>query len=167
MHDLDPIDYRLLASLQRDARVTQAQLAARVGLSQAAIADRLRRLEERGAILGYHARLDPRALGQELRAFVGVSVDHPRWHRGFAARVKRLPEVLECHRVAGADSYLLKVMTTSTETLDRLLSEKVRTIPGVTRTHTTVVLSAIKEDGAVPVPEPTRSRRRPRAEKAS
>jgi Lrp/AsnC family transcriptional regulator, leucine-responsive regulatory protein len=153
MNTLDQIDNQILALLQADARTTQAQIAARVGLSQPAVAERVHKLEASGIIRGYTARIDPKQVGQEVRAFIGVSVDHPRYHESFAKRVRSLPEVLECHRVAGLDSYLLKVMTRNTESLDRLICDHIRRIPGVTRTHTTVVLSSIKEEALVPLPE--------------
>jgi Lrp/AsnC family leucine-responsive transcriptional regulator len=158
---MDQIDYKLLSILQQDARTIQAELATQVGLSQPAVAERIHRLEERGVIRGYAARLNAREVGQEVRAFIGVSVDHPRYHESFAKKVNALPEVLECHRVAGLDSYLLKVMTRNTETLDRLICDQIRRIPGVTRTHTTVVLSAIKEEIAVPLMLPPTKRRAP------
>lgn len=148
---LDLIDYQILALLQENARLPQQEIASQVGLSQPAVADRVRKLEERQIIRGYRASLDARALGMDVRAFIGVGVEHPRFHEPFSRRVERLPEVLECHRVAGQDSYLLKVMTESTETLDRLISERIRTIEGVTRTHTTIVLAAVKEELQVPI----------------
>jgi Lrp/AsnC family transcriptional regulator, leucine-responsive regulatory protein len=158
--ELDPIDYQLLDLLQTDAKATQTEMAEAVGLSQPAIADRVRKLEERGAIRGYVARLDARALGNDLCAFVGVRIAHPRHNDAFIERIQKLREVLECHRVAGLDSYLLKVVTESTGTLDRLISESLRRIPGVTRTHTTVVLSTVKEETQVPLPLASRERRR-------
>jgi len=160
---LDPIDYQILDLLQTDAQTTQMDIAARVGLSQPAVADRVRKLEESGAIVRYVARVDPRAMGNDIRAFVGVRISHPRHHEPFARRILDLPEVLECHRVAGLDSYLLKVVTRDTESLDRLISDSLRRIAGVTRTHTTVVLSAVKEETRVPLqqqPEPESRRRR-------
>jgi Lrp/AsnC family leucine-responsive transcriptional regulator len=159
---LDPIDYQILDLLQTDAQTTQVDIAAAVGLSQPAVADRIRKLEESRVIRGYVARLDPRAMGNDVRAFVGVRVSHPRHHEPFARRIADLPEVLECHRVAGLDSYLLKVVTRDTESLDRLISDSLRRIPGVTRTHTTVVLSAVKEETRIPLqaPAPDAPRRR-------
>jgi Lrp/AsnC family leucine-responsive transcriptional regulator len=150
--DLDPIDYRLLTELQRDGRTTQVQLAAAVGLSQPSVAERVRKLEESGAIARYVARLDPRKMGNDIRAFVGVRISHPRHHEAFTRRVQEIPEVLECHRVAGLDSYVLKVVTRNTETLDQLISETIRRLAGVTRTQTTIVLAAVKESTEVPLP---------------
>src|SRR5712672_2493147 len=104
---MDPIDYQILDLLQRDVRTTQVQIASAVGLSQPSVADRIRKLDASGAIQGYVARLAPRALGNDIRAFIGVRVSHPRHHDAFTKRILQIPEVLECHRVAGLDSYLL------------------------------------------------------------
>jgi Lrp/AsnC family transcriptional regulator, leucine-responsive regulatory protein len=142
---MDPIDLEILERLQVDGRSTQLELAKAVGLSQPAVAERIRKLEERGVILGYAARVEAALLGKDITAFIGVGIEHPRYFEGFAKKVRGLPDVLECHRVAGAESYLLKVKTDTTRTLDRLLVEVLRTIPGVTRTQTTIVLASVKE----------------------
>ena len=115
-------------------------------LSQPAVAERIRKLEERKVIVGYSARVDAALLGLDITAFIGVGIEHPKFFDGFTKKVKGLAEVLECHRVAGEDSYLLKVKTRNTRSLDRLLVEVLRTIPGVTRTQTTIVLLPIKEE---------------------
>jgi Lrp/AsnC family transcriptional regulator, leucine-responsive regulatory protein len=148
---MDPIDYKILDLLQQDARTTQAEIAAAVGLSQPSVADRIRKLDQGGAVLGYVARLDPRAMGNDIRAFIGVRVSHPRHHDAFTRRIQQIAEVQECHRVAGLDSYLLKVVSRNTETLDELISNLLRRIPGVTRTTTTIVLATVKETTAVPL----------------
>jgi Lrp/AsnC family leucine-responsive transcriptional regulator len=142
---LDQIDYKLIELLQEDARMTQMDIAGKVGLSQPAIADRIHKLESSGYITGYAAQVDARKLGKDVTAFVGVSIGHPRHNGHFAKTIIAIPDVLECHRVTGEDSYLLKIKTDNTETLDRLISEKIRTIPGVTRTHTKIVMSSVKE----------------------
>jgi Lrp/AsnC family leucine-responsive transcriptional regulator len=151
---LDPIDYRILDLLQRDARTTQVQIASEVKLSQPSVADRIKKLDESGTVLGYVARLDPRKVGNDIRAFVGVRIAHPRHHDAFTRRIQQIPEVLECHRVAGLDSYMLKVIARDTEALDELISETLRRLPGVTRTTTTVVLATVKETTAVPIQQP-------------
>jgi len=151
---MDAIDLKIVDRLQSDGRATQLELAKAVGLSQPAVAERIRKLEERGVIRGYSAQVDAAQLGKDVTAFIGVSVEHPRYFAGFAKRVEALADVLECHRVAGNDSYLLKVRTDTTATLDRLLVEVLRTIPGVTRTHTTIVLASVKETSHVS-PDPS------------
>jgi Lrp/AsnC family leucine-responsive transcriptional regulator len=149
---MDELDFRLVDLLQRDGRATQLELSRAVGLSQPAVAERIRKLEERGVITGYAARVDATKLGKDITAFIGVSIEHPKYFEGFAKKVLALPDVLECHRVAGQDSYLLKVKSANTRTLDSLLVETLRTIAGVTRTQTVIVLSSIKEDTHVRVP---------------
>lgn len=149
---LDPIDRIIVERLQADGRATQLELAQAVGLSQPAVAERIRKLEQRGVITGYQARVDAARLGKDVTAFIGVTVDHPRHFDAFAQRVRALDDVLECHRVAGEDSYLLKVKTATTAALDDLLVGTLRTIPGVTRTHTTIVLASIKEDSRIHLP---------------
>ncbi|HEX5746731.1 MAG TPA: Lrp/AsnC family transcriptional regulator [Archangium sp.] len=143
---MDELDHRLVDLLQRDGRATQLELSRSVGLSQPAVAERIRKLEERGVITGYTARVDASKLGKDITAFIGVSIEHPKYFEGFARKVLAMPEVLEAHRVAGQDSYILKVRTRNTRTLDSLLVETLRTISGVTRTHTTIVLTSIKEE---------------------
>ncbi len=146
---MDATDERLVGLLQENGRATQLELAKEIGLSQPATAERMRKLEERGVILGYTARVDAAKLGKDVTAFVGVSIEHPKYFDAFAKKVLAHPDVLEAHRVAGADSYLLKVKTSNTGSLDKLLVEELRTIAGVTRTHTTIVLTSVKESTAV------------------
>jgi Lrp/AsnC family leucine-responsive transcriptional regulator len=142
---LDQIDYKLLDLLQQNGRISQIELAAAVGLSQPAVADRIRKLEQQGVILGFAARVDPRKLGKDITAYIGVGIEHPKHNAAFAKRILDTPDVLECHHVTGSDSYLLKVKTENTQTLDKLISEVVRRIPGVTSTRTTIVMSSVKE----------------------
>jgi Lrp/AsnC family leucine-responsive transcriptional regulator len=146
---MDSTDERLVTLLQQNGRATQADLAKDIGLSQPATYGRIKRLEESGIITGYAARVDATKLGKDVTAFVGVSIEHPKYFEAFAKKVLAHPDVLECHRVAGADSYLLKVKTQNTASLDRLLVEQLRIIAGVTRTHTTIVLASVKEETTV------------------
>jgi Lrp/AsnC family transcriptional regulator, leucine-responsive regulatory protein len=157
---MDTTDHLLVQLLQENGRATQLQLAREVGLSQPAVAERMRKLEAQGVIRGYSARVDPAALGHDVLAFVAVSLEHPKHFDAFTARVLALPYVLECHRVAGEDSFLLKVRTENTGTLDDLLVKALRTIPGVTNTKTTIVLRSIKEEIRIhtaPKPAPRRA----------
>jgi Lrp/AsnC family transcriptional regulator, leucine-responsive regulatory protein len=146
---VDVTDLRILEILQRDARATQHEIARRVRLSQPSVADRIHKLEARGIILSYVAKLDPGQLGKDITAFIGVGISHPKYFEQFGKKILAMPDVLECHRVAGSDSYLLKIRTENTRSLDRLLVEQIRAIPGVYRTETTLVLSSIKEDLAL------------------
>lgn len=158
---MDAIDCQILELLQADGRATQLEIAREVGLSQPAVAERVRKLEERGVIRGYAAKVDATMLGKDITAFVGVMIEHPRYFDRFADAVQELDEILECYRVAGEDSYLLKVKTANTRTLDDLLVGTVRTLPGVTGTHTTIALRSLKEETHIRVsPEGNGDRRK-------
>ena len=138
--ELDALDVRLLEALQQNARSTFAELAALVGLKPPAVHDRVKRLEQRGYVQGYAARVDTRRLGLGLVAFVSAyttaEVSYDAFHRAVAA----LPEVCEAHSVAGEESFVLKVITRSTGHLDDFLS-RLKAVPGIARTKTTIVLS--------------------------
>ncbi|MBI5608925.1 MAG: Lrp/AsnC family transcriptional regulator [Deltaproteobacteria bacterium] len=148
---MDVADQLILERLQQDSRITQQELAREVGLAQPTVAERIRKLEHSGVIRGYVAKVDATMLGKEITAFVGVSIEHPRYFDEFTDAVLGMDDVLECHRVAGEDSYLLKVKSATPATLDDLLVGKLRLLPGVTRTYTTIVLRSIKEETLVRV----------------
>jgi Lrp/AsnC family transcriptional regulator, leucine-responsive regulatory protein len=104
---LDETNCLLITELQRDARLTLAELGRRVGLSSPAVADRLQRLEESGTITGYHAEVDPSALGLSLSAIIRVRPS-PGQIQNVAEMAQRTPEVVECHRVTGEDCYVMR-----------------------------------------------------------
>lgn len=148
---LDTLDSKILQHLLQQGRITWADLAARLGLSAPAAADRVRRLEERGIVQGYMARLDPTRLGYDITAFIAVTLEHPRDREPFLAQVKALAEIQECHHVTGDDDYLLKVRCRGTAGLEVLITESLKSLPGVLRTRTTLALSTVKETTALPL----------------
>ena len=148
---LDSVDLQILALLQKDARTPNAEIGRHVGLVPSAIFQRLRKLEEQGVIVGHEARIDPRAVGLGLAAFVFVRADERVGSRATALRLSKLPEVQEVHHVAGEDCYLVKVRVQDAADLGRLLREKVGVIGSVRSTRTTVVLETIKETGRLPL----------------
>lgn len=105
---IDDIDCEILAELQTNARIPFAELGRRVGLSTPAVIERVRRLEDSHVIMGYRALVDPGKVGLPVRAFVKVTVAGDKLTR-FAALIRDLPEVLECHRVTGAESFMVQV----------------------------------------------------------
>jgi Lrp/AsnC family leucine-responsive transcriptional regulator len=151
---MDALDHKVISTLFRDGRISWADLAARIGLSAPATADRVRRLEERGVIRGYTALVDPEAVGQGLTAFVGVTLERPQHRETFLTVLAQVPQVQECHHTAGDDDYLLKIRCSGTRELERLVSEEIKNLPGIVRTRTTIVLSTVKETAAVPLPPP-------------
>lgn len=146
---IDEIDAQILNMLQSDARVSNAEIARQVGLAPSAVLERIRKLEDRGTIKGYEARLDPRQVGLGLTVFVAVRTSE--CGGGVDEALCEIPEVLEVHDVAGEDCCLIKVRTTDTEALGRLLREKIKLIPKVVDTRTTVVLQTFKETNSLPL----------------
>jgi Lrp/AsnC family leucine-responsive transcriptional regulator len=136
----DDTDIRILGLLQDDCRTPLARLGEQVGLSPPAVLERIKKLEAAGVITGYHAIIDGRRLGLDVTAFIGVITSDPDSIDGFEREVTALEDVLECHHVTGAFTFLVKVKTASTSTLERLITS-IRSIGGVARTETTVVLS--------------------------
>lgn len=110
--------------------------------------ERIKKLEAGGVIRGYQALLDSKKVGKDVTAFIGVSIGHQRDIDSFAAQMMQYRDVLECHHVTGDESFLLKVKAANTEALERLLGE-IRSVEGVTRTVTKVVLSTAKESQAL------------------
>ncbi|HXW76484.1 MAG TPA: Lrp/AsnC family transcriptional regulator [Candidatus Eremiobacteraceae bacterium] len=145
---LDELDLALLEALQRNGRSTFAELGAIVGLKAPSVHDRVKRLEARGFIRGYGAKLDGRQLGLALTAFVSCFVSSDTTYDAFTNAVAKLDEVCEAHSVAGEETYVLKVMTRSTEHLDDFLT-RLKAIPGLVRTKTTIVLSTPFERGGI------------------
>ncbi|MBI4523780.1 MAG: Lrp/AsnC family transcriptional regulator [Deltaproteobacteria bacterium] len=141
---MDSVDLKILSILQSHGRSHLAEIAKEVDLSSPAVMERVKKLESRGVIKGYQAVLDAKKLGKDITAFVGVSVAHQRHTDTFAAHVVSQPDVLECHHVTGEESFILKVKTASTDSLEKLLGE-IRSLEGVTRTVTKIVLSTAKE----------------------
>lgn len=148
---MDEIDRVIIDIVQSDGRVTSAALAEVTGLSVSAANDRLRRLQERGVIAGWAARIDPEAVGLGLLAFLFVLVDRTEHNAPFLAAAAALPEVQELHHVTGEWSYLLKVRVASPRALEWLISDRIKAIPGVTRSMTFIALSSTKETSALPV----------------
>lgn len=144
MTALDDLDQHLLRLLVQDGRRSFTDLAKDTGLSTSAVHQRVRRLEQRGVITGYTARVDPTALGLPLTAFVSVTPIDPAAPDDAPDRLLHLPAVEACHSVAGTESWILKVRVASPGALEALLSE-IRSAAGV-QTRTTVVLSTPWED---------------------
>lgn len=138
--ELDEIDLGILALLQDNCRISLAKIGEHVGLSAPSVIDRVKKLEDGGVIRGYHAILDARRLGMDVTAFIGVSINHPRLISRFEAEVSTIDDVLESHHVTGGYTLLLKVKTPNTSSLEQLIS-RIRSIEGVERTETMVVLS--------------------------
>lgn len=145
---LDEIDRAILRALCRDGRLTVTELAARVGLSKSPTQVRLTRLQAAGYILGFRAVIDPARLGLAHIAFVEVRLKDTTEAalRAFNAAVREVPEIEECHMIAGAFDYLLKVRTEDIRRYRDVLGETISALPHVSTTSTHVAMEAVKDD---------------------
>ncbi len=144
----DHVDIKILRILQENGRARLADIADDVELSAPAVMERVKKLEAGGVIQGYHAVIDAKKFGKDITAFIGVSIGHQRDINGFAVQMVQYPDVLECHHVTGEESFILKVKSANTASLEKLLGE-IRSLEGVTRTVTNVVLSTAKESHTI------------------
>jgi len=151
--ELDAIDFQILNTLQEQGRIPLSKLGEQVGLSSPSVIERVKKLEDNGIITGYHASLDARRLGKDVTAFIGVSINHPKAIGRFEQAVSTIEDVLECHHVTGEHTLLLKIKTENTASLERLISA-IRSIEGVSRTETMVVLSTHVERATIAVGPP-------------
>lgn len=151
---LDAIDRIIISRLQTDGSLTYAEIGAAAGLSASAVNDRLKRLRAEGVIRRMSAEIDPAALGLTLLAFVLVAVNEPAGEAGFRDAMKAAPEILECHHLTGDFSHLLKLRLRDTAHLEHFLMDRLKPLAGVTRTHTLIALSSVKETHILPATLP-------------
>ena len=156
IRDLDRIDRNILRLLQADGRMSMTELADRVGLSVTPCSERVRRLERDGFILGYHARLNPQALGQALLVFVELKLAAKSGaiFDDFRREVLKLPNVLECHLVSGEFDYLIKARIPEMSAYRKLLGDMLLALPGARESRSYMVMEEIRESLALHLPEP-------------
>jgi Lrp/AsnC family transcriptional regulator, leucine-responsive regulatory protein len=144
---LDRIDLRVLKELQKNARISMTELAEMVGLSITPCAERIKRLERDGFITGYHARLNPQAMGQSLLVFVEIKLaaKSGQMFEEFKKEVRKLPNVLECHLVSGDFDYLIKARIPEMNAYRRLLGDMLLTLPGARESRSYIVMEEVKE----------------------
>ncbi len=154
---LDEIDRRILAELQDNARISNVDLAARVGLSPSPCLRRVRDLEESGVIRRYATLLDPAAVGLGVSVFVQVSLERQIevGLESFEARVLARPEVLECYLMTGDADYLLRVVVSDVDALQSFIVDKLTRIPGIASIRSSVSLKQVKYETALPLTDPT------------
>ncbi|MBY0516561.1 MAG: Lrp/AsnC family transcriptional regulator [Bacteriovoracaceae bacterium] len=149
---MDSLDLTLLGELMKKGRSSWADLAHKVGLSSPGLLDRIRRLEEKKIILGYRAIVSPEALGLNTTAFVSVSLDKPSHRSAFLKKIKSFPEIQECHRITGDFDFLLKIRCFQTRDLDQLVNLGIKSLSGVSKTQTIIVMGTEKETSELPIP---------------
>jgi DNA-binding Lrp family transcriptional regulator len=151
--ELDDRDRAILRELMRDGRLSNVDLAEKVGLSASACLRRVRLMEESGLIAGYVMLLDPVAAGVEGVAYVSVTLDQQG--RGalerFEGEVRRHPEIIECYLLAGLADYLLRVAFRDARDFERIHTEIITGLPGVSRVQSTLALRTVKRTTALPL----------------
>lgn len=146
---MDNIDYKILALLQENARITNSEIARQVGMVPSGVMERIRKLEEHGVIQEYTARLNPESLNLGLLAFIFVRSSESPGSVCVSTQFEKFPEVLEVHHVAGEDCYLLKVRLANNKALARFIREKIGSIDQVVNIRSVIVLETVKETSKI------------------
>ncbi len=150
---LDTIDLQILTLIQNNARMSNADLARELSMAPSAVLERVKKLEQKKVITGYTTQIDPSAVQQKLLAFIFI-----RSSEGFtcstntADALAKIPEVQEVHHIAGEDCFLIKVRTADSASLMQLMRNKLRNIPNISSTKTTIVLETVKEQQQLIIP---------------
>ena len=152
-NELDRYDIALLHELQRDARLSNTELAARIGLSAAPTWRRVKWLEEQGYITGYRAEIDRRKIGLGVLAFVRVDADRntATATRQLEEAIRRIPDVISCHYISGSGTFELEVMATDLDAFSRFAQGTLLNLPHVKDLHTSFSLGEVKAGGALPL----------------
>jgi len=148
---IDELDLKILNILQEDGKVSNAEIARKVGKAPSAVLERVRKLKKSGIIKGFECIVDHKVLGRGLTAFTSIRVEEGVGATEVGRKLAELPEVLEVHYTAGRDSYLVKVRVEDTEALQVTLA-KFGTIASVRDTNSTIVLTTVKESRVIPLP---------------
>ncbi|WP_444634679.1 Lrp/AsnC family transcriptional regulator [Cupriavidus oxalaticus] len=157
MIELDKIDLRILAELQRDASLTNVELAARVNLSPSPCLARVRLLKQSGLISRHVTLLDPRKLGLNVNVFIQISLEK-QTRTGldsFERAVLALPQVMECYLMSGDSDYLIRVVVAEVQALEHFIVDKLTRLAGVASIRSSFALKQVKYQTALPLPEPT------------
>ncbi len=154
---MDTTDLRIIEALQQNGRRTNAELAREIGVAPSTMLDRIRRLEERGVLRGYHADVDPESIGLPLQGFISVAlVQHDAdCIRSFEQSVTELSFVRACYHTTGRFDYLLQLAARDLKHWGELVKENIAAIPGIGRVETFLVLSEVKADCGWPIGDDT------------
>lgn len=151
---LDAVDHQILAILQEDARISNSEIARRVGMANSAVHERVRKMEERGVIEGYQTLINPEAAGYDLLAYVFVKTNEGCWSDGTAKALSEIEQVQEVHSITGEDCYLVKVRARDTAHLNELLRSGFNALDLIISTRTTIVLETVKDSPSIPLDSP-------------
>lgn len=145
---MDQLDWAIVSLMEKDGRISFADLSQQVGLSKSPCWNRVQRLRDDKIITGFGAKLDPPALGLGVQCYISVTIGFDA-HSDFEAAVCDHPAIMECHTTAGASDYLLRLYAASVEHLDDLLRHEISKLPGVQSSTTTICLKTIKSEGSL------------------
>ncbi|WPP52609.1 Lrp/AsnC family transcriptional regulator [Catalinimonas niigatensis] len=152
---LDKVDKKILEILQRNAKITNAQLSKEIGLSPAPTLERVKKLEQSGVIDSYHAKLNTSKIGLGISTFVQIKLTgHDKESiRTFISAINKIDEVIECHHVTGSSDFILRVIAKDIASYQQLMLDKVNEVPVVDSLQSLVILSTFKDSKALPIPE--------------
>lgn len=142
---MDKIDVKIINALINNSRSNASEISDLVGLSVSAVIERIKKLENLGIIKKYTVILDNEVLGKDVSALIMVGLEHPKFNEGFVGAVLEHDDIRECHYLAGDFDYQLKIATYNTKRLERILND-IKSIPGVSKTKTMVILSTLKNE---------------------
>ncbi len=145
---MDELDIKILRQLQKNARASLSDIGQKINLSVSAVGERVKKLESSGAISRYVAIIDGNFFHKELTAIMFVSLENPSYIANFLQYVQNENDILECHYIAGNFDYVLKIVTNNPSTLEKLLN-KIKSVPGIVKTYTNVVLATCKNNESV------------------
>ena len=150
---LDQIDKKILEILQSNAKITNSQLAQEVGLSPAPTLERVRKLENTGLILSYHAEIDVKQMGLGIGVFVLISLSGHKKNQimSFVDKVNNIPEVIECHHITGSGDFLLKVLTKDISSYQQLILNTLVDIEEIGNMQSMMILSTFKDSKVMPI----------------
>jgi len=151
---LDKIDCQLLQLLQSNAKVTNAYLSQKIGLSQAAVFERVKRLENKGYIKNYYVQIDSQKAGLGATFFVQISLanNSRKSMQAFLAKIDELDEVIECHTITGSSNFLLKIVTQSLQSFQSLVMDEMSKLEEIGSLESMIVLSVMKDSKTIPIP---------------
>ncbi len=147
---LDDLDIKILNIIQKKGRTKRNEIAEAIGLSIPSVSERLHKLEERGVIEGYFAKVNRKAFGYDIMAYIQINMESSKYYKTLISKVEKIPQIIECHSVLGEGSHLLKTIVKNSAALEKLLND-IQSWPGVLATKTTFVLSTIKETTVIDI----------------
>lgn len=151
---IDEVDIKILNIIQSNARIQNADIARKLRMAPSGVLERIRKLEQRGVIQRYEAKLDSAAVGGGLVAFLFVVTDAPPGDLEIARKIAQIPEVQEVHSITGEDCYLVKLRTGGTQELAELMRKRFKNLKGIRSTRTAIVLDTVKETMRFPLKVP-------------